>query len=107
MVPAIYEGTLEYENIAIENHLNYVVKENGRMSESELYGLFALFNSSYLDKYYRILNGSTQVNSSEVNTIPLPTLNEIEIIGNQLIDYDVTQLTTEVCDHFIDQFIIE
>ena len=39
------------------------------LSECVVYGLYVLFNSTLYDCYYRILNGSTQVNSTEVNSI--------------------------------------
>lgn len=102
LVVGLYEKTLDCDEIGIENHLNYIMKENGNMSASELYGLFVLFNSSYLDRYYRILNGSTQVNSSEANTIPLPSLEEIEMIGNNISNKNLLNLSSEICDKYIE-----
>ena len=55
------------------------------MSECIVYGLYVIFNSTLYDIYYRILNGSTQVNSTEVNTMPMPALETIEAMGKQLI----------------------
>ena len=55
-----------------ENHINYITRINGNLSKSEVYGLFVWFNTSIMDKYFRLLNGSTQVNSSELNSIPIP-----------------------------------
>jgi adenine-specific DNA-methyltransferase len=68
--------------IGIENHLNYIWKTNKkRMSLSEAYGLMALFNSSIIDKYFRIVSGSTQVNVTEINNIPMPNLKTLNSIG--------------------------
>ncbi|MCK9344099.1 MAG: DNA methyltransferase, partial [Massilibacteroides sp.] len=50
-----------------------------------IYGLYVLFNSTMYDLYYRILNGSTQVNSTEMNAIPVPSLSIIEKMGKDLI----------------------
>lgn len=88
-----------FNNIGIENHLNYITKLDGEMTNEEMYGLFALFNSSYIDTYYRILNGSTQVNATEINAIPLPTLEEIKTMGRELMQSN--SLTTDVCDELI------
>ena len=51
------------------------------------------------DSYYRILNGSTQVNSTEVNNMPFPPANIIKIIGEKVIVSD--DLSTDNCDRII------
>ncbi|MBE5393806.1 Eco57I restriction-modification methylase domain-containing protein [Brevibacillus agri] len=86
--------------VGIENHLNYVSKLDGEITKEEMYGLFALLNSTFIDNYYRILNGSTQVNATEVNAIPLPSLQDVKRIGKQLMNMD--SLSTEVCDAIIE-----
>ena len=55
------------------------------MSECLVYGLYVLFNSTLYDKYYRILNGSTQVNSTEINSMPVPDLECIQEMGRKLM----------------------
>jgi len=70
-----------YGNLSTENHLNYIMKTNGSMSEYEMYGLFVILNSHYLDRYFRILNGSTQVNANEINSIPFPEYSDIIQMG--------------------------
>ncbi|MCM1144868.1 MAG: DNA methyltransferase, partial [Lachnoclostridium sp.] len=37
------------------------------------------------DEYYRILNGSTQVNSTEINAMPVPDLESIQEMGKKLM----------------------
>ncbi|WP_343274141.1 Eco57I restriction-modification methylase domain-containing protein [Lentibacillus songyuanensis] len=95
---------LPFLKIGIENHLNYVTKLNGDIEKEELYGLFALLNSSFIDTYYRILNGSTQVNATEVNTIPLPSLEIVKEIGRKLIK--TKNITTENCDSIIMELFV-
>jgi adenine-specific DNA-methyltransferase len=90
-------------NVGIENHLNYITKLGNQMTKEEMYGLFALFNSSYIDSYYRILNGSTQVNATEINAIPLPSIDEIIKMGNILMELD--SLSTDACDKLIKEII--
>ena len=55
------------------------------MSECLVYGLYVLFNSTIYDEYYRILNGSTQVNSTEINAMPVPDINIIQEMGNKIM----------------------
>lgn len=93
-----------YKKIGIENHLNYITKLNGEMRREEMFGLFVLLNSSYVDTYYRILNGSTQVNATEMNAIPLPSLTDIIQIGTRVMNLD--SITTEICDTIIDEMFI-
>lgn len=103
---AIYHADdFNYKQIGIENHLNYIAKLKGNMTDDELYGLFALFNSSYIDLYYRILNGSTQVNATEINAIPLPSLEEIKWIGQQLLTEH--NFSTAACDKVTKNLFVE
>lgn len=92
------------EKVGIENHLNYITKLKGEMTKEEMYGLFALFNSSFIDTYYRILNGSTQVNATEVNAIPLPSLDDIKRMGKRLLE--TNSISTETCDTIIEEMFI-
>ncbi|MDO5392712.1 MAG: hypothetical protein Q4F24_16700, partial [Eubacteriales bacterium] len=57
----------QYAKISTQNKINFVDGLLGEMSECLVYGLYVLFNSTLYDEYYRILNGSTQVNATEVN----------------------------------------
>ena len=47
--------------------------------------LYVIFNSTLYDEYYRILNGSTQVNSTEINAMPVPDLESIQEMGRTLM----------------------
>lgn len=91
------------ELVGVENHLNYITKLTGDMSREEMYGIFTLFNSSYIDKYYRLMNGSTQVNAGEANSIPLPNRAELLEIGRMAMAYNI--ITVEICDGIVDEFL--
>ena len=69
------------------------------MLKAEIYGIYALFNSTIYDRYYRIVNGSTQVNSTEVNNIPVPPLEVISEIGRTLMEKG--DLGTAMCDDIV------
>ena len=92
----------EYEYIGTQNKINFVDKvDGGEMDTQTTYGIYALLNSTLFDMYYRILNGSTQVNSTEINNIPVPPVDLIKEIGEQvLLSKD---LSTDNCDRIISE----
>ena len=92
----------EYENISTHNKINFIDVKDGSMSKELVYGLYVIFNSSIYDIYYRILNGSTQVNSTEINNMPMPPINTIEEMGRKLIEYD--DLTEEACNKIMEVY---
>ncbi|HCL00042.1 MAG TPA: hypothetical protein DHW42_08075 [Candidatus Marinimicrobia bacterium] len=69
--------------IGFENHLNYIWKPLGELSEIEALGITAILNSSLIDRYFRIINGNTQVNASEINSLSFPSYNTIIDIGRK------------------------
>lgn len=73
------------------------------MSECIVYGLYVLFNSTLYDRYYRILNGTTQVSSIEVNSMPVPPISIIETMGKELIRFD--NMSTQACDEILENYI--
>lgn len=83
-------GRLESPVIGLENHLNYVHRPGGTLAEDEAFGIAALFNSSLLDVYFRSVNGNTQVNATELRSMPLPTLDLISEIGHAVKAADRT-----------------
>jgi len=70
-----------FEKMGIENHLNYLHMPNGTIEDVIIYGLSTLFNSAIFDAYLRSLIGNTQVSATELNSIPLPSMETIRLIG--------------------------
>jgi adenine-specific DNA-methyltransferase len=75
----------QYSKISTQNKINFIDGLMTNMSECLVYGLYVLFNSTMYDEYYRILNGSTQVNSTEVNAMPVPDLSIIQDMGIKMM----------------------
>lgn len=75
----------QYKKISTQNKINFVDGLITEMSECLVYGLYVIFNSTLYDEYYRILNGSTQVNSTEINSMPVPDLDSIQEMGRKLM----------------------
>lgn len=85
----IYLGdTFDLDYIGIENHVNYIYKEEGELTINEAYGLTALLNSRLYNIYFQVTNGNTQVNAAEINSLPIPPLEMISEIGNSVKNLD-------------------
>jgi len=72
------------ERIGFENHLNYIYHAHRELSEDEIFGIAALFNSVLLDCYFRILSGNTQVNATEIRNLHFPSLELAAEIGSEV-----------------------
>jgi adenine-specific DNA-methyltransferase len=67
-------GSLPYDILGLENHVNYIHRPGGEVSPSEAIGLAALLNSDLIDSYFRISSGNTQVSATELRALPLPSV---------------------------------
>jgi adenine-specific DNA-methyltransferase len=92
----------EYTEISTQNKINFISGLKG-LSECVVYGLYVLFNSTLYDCYYRILNGSTQVNSTEINSMPVPPMSIIESMGKELIR--TKDMSETSCDKILGSYI--
>ena len=88
----------QYKYISTQNKINYIKCDTPELA----YGLFVLLNSTLYDAYYRILNGSTQVNSTEINLMPVPSKEAIREMGRELIGMELTE---QNCDNIVDRWI--
>lgn len=89
----------EFSHISTQNKVNFIKCETPEFA----YGLYVLMNSTLYDTYYRILNGSTQVNSTEINNMPVPNMTTIMAMGRQLMEQELTE---QNCNLIIEQWII-
>ena len=92
----------QYKKISTQNNINFIDGMLKEMSECLVCGLYVLFNSTLYDKYYRILNGSTQVNSTEINSMPVPDLVSIQEMGRKLMK--TMDLTEKNCDLILEGY---
>ena len=87
--------------IGIENHLNYIWKPKDELSTTESLGIMAILNSSLIDKYFRVVNGNTQVNASEINNLPFPSYVKILEIGKTIMSFK------NIDDNLINSLVME
>lgn len=74
-------GMLPCGQIGLENHLNFIHRPAGNLSLDEAYGLCAVLSSTLVDAYFRISNGNTQVNATEIRALPLPCHERLLALG--------------------------
>ncbi len=91
-----------FKAISTENKINFIVGRSDLLVPI-VYGLYVIFNSSLYDTYYRILNGSTQVNSTEIDSIPVPSLSTIEAMGNSLLQSG--NMSVSARNHILDHYV--
>lgn len=85
-----------YQQVGLENHLNYIYRQQGQLADAETVGLSALLNSGLIDRYFRIANGNTQVNATELRVLPLPSWDSITLIGHQVLKHGNLQASADL-----------
>ncbi len=88
------------EWIGIENHLNYFHEGGRGLGRNLALGLYAFLNSTVVDQYFRRFSGHTQVNATDLRSLPYPNREKLEAIGleiarPELSQADIDQLVSE------------
>lgn len=81
--------------VAFENHLNVLHVAGGGLDPLVARGICVYLNSSYIDGLLRGFNGHTQVNASDLRSLPYPDVRELQILGDRV---DLTELSEAECD---------
>ena len=94
---------IKSDYIGVENKVNYIYRPKGHLDRNEVVGLCALLNSVLFDSYFRIFNGNVNVSATELREIPLPPLETIKEIGDNIIlsnDFSVEKANRIVIEQF-------
>jgi len=85
VVAAVYDpASMPAGEVGLENHLNYF-HQNGRGIQRGLaLGLCAYLNSTVLDAYFRLFNGHTQVNATDLRSLRYPTREALVRLGGKI-----------------------
>lgn len=94
------EGAFGTDFIALENHLNYLYHPGGKLTYVEATGIAAFLNSRLVDRYFRITNGNTQVNATELRKLPLPQWEQFTRIGERVVSLQNKQ-DSDAIEHII------
>jgi adenine-specific DNA-methyltransferase len=94
-VAVLLKEDFPFGKVGIENHVNYIHKIEGDLTKEEALGIAVLLNTTLIDRYFRSLNGNTQVNAVDMRSLPLPSFEQIREIGRRFlasaenhVDYD-------------------
>ncbi len=75
---------VEYPGFVVENHLNMVYSPN-KKPRFALRTLSTLLNSATLDKAFRCINGSVAVSAYELNSLPLPSPDQLRRLQEHIL----------------------
>jgi len=85
IVAAVYDPVrITAQEVAFENHLNYFHERGSGLPATLAKGLAAYLNSSLVDIYFRQFSGHTQVNASDLRSLPYPTRSALIALGHRI-----------------------
>jgi adenine-specific DNA-methyltransferase len=85
IVAAVYDPVrITAQEVAFENHLNYFHERGSGLPATFAKGLAAYLNSSLVDIYFRQFSGHTQVNASDLRSLPYPTRSALIVLGRRI-----------------------
>ncbi|WP_411348685.1 BsuBI/PstI family type II restriction endonuclease [Paenibacillus sp. WLX2291] len=98
-------NTIDYSVIGFENGLNvFHINKNGLVPEIA-YGLFAYLNSLEVDNYFRVFNGHTQVNATDLRTMKYPSKDIIFEIGKWILE-NINYINQDIIDQKVKEFLL-
>lgn len=103
VVAAVYDpARVPAPKVAFENHVNYFHIRGTGLPVTLAKGLAAYLNSSLVDAYFRQFSGHTQVNASDLRSLPYPTRLALIALGRRIGKCFPTQ---EELDHLINEVL--
>lgn len=89
LIASVFEpDSVDANYIAVGNKINYIGVNKAQLSKIEALGLSGVFNSTFMDKYFRSISGNTQVNATEIRLLRFPSRQQVKRIGQILIKKD-------------------
>jgi adenine-specific DNA-methyltransferase len=86
VVAAIYDPSgINAPVVGFENHLNYFHSRGKALRETLAKGLTLYLNSSLFDRYFRLFNGHTQVNATDLRKMRYPSHEQLLRLGAHLL----------------------
>lgn len=92
IVAAMYDPTkISDKVVGFENHLNYFHHNGCGLDDTLAKGLVAFLNSTLVDTYFRLFNGHTQVNATDLRTLKYPTQTQLLSLGIRIGSIPISQ----------------
>lgn len=87
IVAVVYDANrIDCVSVGFENHLNYFHQNGHGIDLNLARGLVVYLNSSLVDAFFRLFNGHTQVNATDLRSLNYPTLQQLIAVGKQVSD---------------------
>lgn len=103
IVAAVYDpARVTARQVAFENHLNYYHQGGSGLPATLTKGLAAYLNSSLVDAYFRQFSGHTQVNASDLRSLPYPTRSALVALGRWI---GVSFPEQQMLDHIVEEVL--
>ena len=67
--------------LGFDNGLNVLHQQKNGLKEEVAFGLNVYLSSTLVDKYFRLFNGHTQVNATDLRTMLFPSLEVLTALG--------------------------
>ncbi|EGR2449317.1 modification methylase [Vibrio cholerae] len=88
IVASIYTANIaDVDVVGFENKTNYFHALGEPLDDGLAKGLWVFLNSTLVDKYFRQMNGHTQVNATDLRTLRYPTRGQLVTMG-KMIDFE-------------------
>ncbi len=101
---AVYDPTNpNAARIGFENHLNVFHQQGQGLPPLLARGLALYLNSTIVDHYFRLFNGHTQVNASDLRSLPYPSRATLIALGERAPADKLP--TQETVDKLVDQVV--
>lgn len=91
------------EYLGIDNKINYIYSKNRSLSKEEIYGLSAILNSDFMNTYFQILNGNTNVSASEIRELKFPDFEFILEVGRKILNKEFVNFSQ--LNSFVDKVL--
>jgi adenine-specific DNA-methyltransferase len=92
IVAAVYlAGKLGTAKVGFENHVNYFHQQGQGLDLDLALGLSLFLNSSLVDRFFRLFNGHTQVNATDLRSLKYPSKQALICLGEKARDKQPTQ----------------
>ncbi|OUL20873.1 adenine methyltransferase [Nostoc sp. RF31YmG] len=102
VVAVVYDADrVNCDWVGFENHLNYFHQDGKGLDITLARGLAAYLNSSLVDAFFRLFNGHTQVNATDLRNLKYPTIEQLINVGLSIGEHfpsqqEIDQLVQEL-----------
>ena len=101
---AVYDpARITTDRVGFENHLNVFHQQGKGLPPLLARGLALYLNSTLVDQYFRLFNGHTQVNASDLRALPYPGRAELIALGERAAADKLPP--QEIVDEWVNQII--